>query len=59
MRITRLVTRRNSTARNSVRVSTEITVITLLGKPGQSTPMRLARKVMCGVNSSTTANSPM
>ena len=44
MRITRLVTRRNSTARNSVKVSTEITVITLLGKPGQVKPKRLAEE---------------
>ena len=59
MRITGLVTRRNSTARNSVTVSTEITVIRLLGRPGQVKPNRLPRKAMCGPNNSTMANRPM
>ena len=40
-------------------VSTEITVITLLGKPGQVKPNRLPRNTMCGPNSSTTMNRPM
>jgi hypothetical protein len=53
------VTRRNSTARNKVSVSTEITVIRPLGSPGQVKARRLAKNTMCGPNSKMTMNIPM